>query len=144
MKTETTLILLLFLFGCQPERPERKVYPVSRIIDGDTIVISDSKRPITIRLLGIDCPERNEKGFDEARKFLIELLDSKSVYLEFDTIQPKYDRYGRTLAFVYRSSDNLFINAEIIRAGMGMVFEEYPCKYTTELLELQNIYQAGL
>jgi len=134
------LVFLVFALSCQPESPERKVYPVTRIIDGDTIVVEN----ITVRLLGIDTPEKGDAGFVEASEYLSELLDDELVYLEYDTIQPKFDRYGRTLAFVYRSSDNLFINAEIIRAGMGMVFEEYPCKYTTELLELQNIYQAGL
>jgi micrococcal nuclease len=27
------------------------------------------------------------------------------------------DRYGRTLAYVYRSSDGLFVNAELVRSG---------------------------
>ena len=133
------LVFLVFALSCQPESPERKVYPVTRIIDGDTIVVEN----ITVRLLGIDTPEKGDAGFVEASEYLSELLDDELVYLEYDTIQPKFDRYGRTLAFVYRSSDNLFINAEIIRAGMGMVFEEYPCKYTTELLELHNHHKAG-
>jgi len=30
-----------------------------------------------------------------------------------------HDRYGRTLAYVYRRRDGLFVNAELVRRGYG-------------------------
>ena len=36
------------------------------------------------------------------------------------------DRYGRLLAYVFRQSDNLLVNKEIIRQGYGHAYTKYP------------------
>ena len=36
------------------------------------------------------------------------------------------DRYGRLLAYVYRRSDGLLVNKEIIRQGYGHAYTKYP------------------
>jgi micrococcal nuclease len=46
------------------------------------------------------------------------------VYLESD--KDKADKDGRTLAFVSRAPDGLFVNAEIIRQGYGHAYTKYP------------------
>jgi len=65
-----------------------------------------------------------------------QLLKNCKVYIEYDTIQPKHDRYGRTLAFMYRSRDGLFLNEELVKEGYADVYEEDPCKYTNQWLSL--------
>ncbi len=40
-------------------------------------------------------------------------MRESSGYLEYD--KDKTDKYGRTLAFMYRAPDGLFVHAEIIR-----------------------------
>ena len=37
--------------------------------------------------------------------------------LRFD--RDREDRYGRLLAYVYRSRDELFVNAELVRIGLA-------------------------
>ena len=44
---------------------------VIRVIDGDTVVISNNQR---VRLIGIDTPEKGQCGFDEAKQALEKLL----------------------------------------------------------------------
>ena len=51
-------------------------------------------------------------------------MKGESGYLEFD--KDKTGKYGRTLAFVYRAPDRLFVNAEIIRQGYGHAYVKYP------------------
>jgi len=45
--------------------------------------------------------------------------ENQLVRLEIQTSPTSRDKYGRLLAFVFRQSDNLLVNKEIIRHGMG-------------------------
>ena len=82
-----------------------------KVTDGDTIWVKptgtkDSER-FKVRLIGINTPEsvhsdktKNTKAGKEASKFLKALLEKyDTLYLEYDETQ--YDKYGRTLAYVW-------------------------------------------
>lgn len=86
-----------------------------KVTDGDTIWvkptgIEDSER-FKVRLIGINTPEsvhsdktKNTKEGKEASKFLKALLEKyDTLYLEYDETQ--YDKYGRTLAYVWLNND---------------------------------------
>ncbi len=53
-----------------------------------------------------------------------ELLSGKKVWLEFDPAN-RIDKYGRTLAYVYRE-DGYFYNKEMIREGYAHSYTKYP------------------
>lgn len=105
----------------------RDVY-VQKVSDGDTVHTSDGER---IRLLGIDTAEMgyrdNNGNYIEqaapkavaAKKYLEELVLNQECTLEFD--QDKKDRYGRTLAFLYRKRDKLFVNKDILSQGLAVI-----------------------
>ena len=136
-------------------------YRVSRIIDGDTIVVASSQEQgyeqpgaekrqqhhsagVTVRLIGVDTPETvhpakpvQEYG-KEASCFTTNLLKGEEVYLAYDGDNPAQDRYGRTLAYVYRAPEGLFVNAEIIRQGYGHAYVKYPFKYLEEFRQLER------
>lgn len=91
------------------------------VTDGDTIRLTDGSR---VRLIGIDTPEvsgpytKAECFGREASDFLARLLEpGDEVRLELD--EEHQDRYGRLLAYVYRESDDLFVNAELVRKGFA-------------------------
>jgi micrococcal nuclease len=93
---------------------------VERVVDGDTIVLRGGER---VRYIGIDTPESVKPGTPvqcfakaasaENRR----LVAGERVRLVRD-VEPR-DRYGRTLAYVYRERDGLFVNAELVRRGYG-------------------------
>ena len=85
---------------------------VERVIDGDTIVIENKT---SVRLLGINCPERGELYYEEAKEFLEELVLNKTIKLEFG--KEKYDRYKRILAYIYVDRKN--INLELVEMGFA-------------------------
>lgn len=94
---------------------------IERVVDGDTVVLQDSTR---VRLIGIDTPEtvdprRPVECFGaEASARAKELLPRGTrVRLEYDV--ERTDRYGRTLAYVYRADDDLFINIVLARDGFA-------------------------
>ena len=84
-----------------------------RIIDGDTIVISDG-RPV--RYVGIDLPEIGDNPQfygPEATTYNSQLLKEGKVRLEKDVSER--DTFGRLLRFVYVGG--ILVNAELIREG---------------------------
>ncbi len=101
---------------------------VRRVIDGDTIVVGND----SVRLLGINSPERGEDYYEEAKKFLEELVLNESVRLEF--IGDKYDKYGRLLAYVYFDGKN--INVKLVEEGFAnYYFYSGKDKYSNDLLD---------
>lgn len=82
---------------------------VERVVDGDTIKTGNK----TIRLLGINCNERGEEYYGEAKRFLESLILNKSVKLVYG--KDREDRYGRTLAYVFLNEEN--INKKLIEDG---------------------------
>lgn len=69
---------------------------VQTIEDGDTFTL---KNGATVRLLGVNAPDRGEKDFDEAHTFLTKEIGNKTVYLEYDRYQD--DKYSRILAWAW-------------------------------------------
>lgn len=103
-----------------------------RIIDGDSLVVSiDAGFGITLRrgndgahlrLLGIDTPERNEPGWDDARAFTVAWLtaadDGRPWPLRIQT--ELADSFGRYLADVWRVSDGHHLNADLLASGLAV------------------------
>lgn len=95
------------------------------MVDGDTLrVVFDDGDDERVRLIGIDTPEveHPDQPADcygpEAAAFTADLLPLGSgVHLQRDV--EARDDYGRLLAYVYRSSDGLFVNLEIVRRGFA-------------------------
>ena len=122
-----------------PNHPDLVTYSVTRIVDGDTIVLSDKT---SIRYIGIDTPETKHprkpvqlfgKEASEANRKLVE---GKKVRLEYDV--QKTDKYGRTLAYVYLE-DGTFVNAWLVENGYARV-STYPpnVKYQDKFIELER------
>ena len=105
-----------------PPRPATafgRATAVERIVDGDTIVVAGDE---TVRLIGIDTPETKDPRRPvqcfgaEATRRITELIPAGEAVLLVRDVSDA-DRYGRTLAYVYRERDRLFVNAAMVRDG---------------------------
>lgn len=95
-----------------------------RVIDGDTIKLDGVG---SVRYIGIDAPERDEPYYGEARRYNEELLAKGAIRLKYG--RARFDRYGRTLAYVYVRDDagrTFFVNEELVRAGWAVPLEIPP------------------
>lgn len=98
-----------------------QLYPVTDVVDGDTIKTTIEGHNITIRLLGINTPEvidprkPVECYGPEASAETKSLLTGKSVSLVLNLNYERIDKYGRLLAYVHVGS--LFINEYLVKEG---------------------------
>ncbi len=107
---------------------------VARVIDGDTIVLSND---IRVRLVQIDTPEVGTgECFSRAagRELRTMLPDGAALTLVADRRLDQVDRYGRLLRYVFRDGQNL--NLELVRRGAATVwfFDGDRGRYATQLL----------
>lgn len=100
--------------------------------DGDTVVVLDSlNNQTTLRLAEVDCPEKNQPFGTKAKQFTSDQIYFKTIkYVVTDT-----DRYGRSIAMIYYDTDNKYLSAEIIKAGMGWHYKRYSTSKELALLE---------
>ena len=98
---------------------------VTRVIDGDTIELSDGGK---VRYIGIDTPEagsKNECFALEAKKKNEELVLGKNVSLEKDISET--DKYQRLLRYVYigEGENKIMVNEALVKEGFANVLT-YP------------------
>lgn len=94
-------ILVAITLGWNPTKLKNTpIFPSSgrmqTIEDGDTFTL---KNGATVRLLGVNAPDRGDSRFESAKKFLNEEIVLKTVYFEYDRYQD--DKYGRILAWIW-------------------------------------------
>ncbi len=119
-----------------PDAGGRVSATVSKVIDGDTVHVTIGGRTEEIRLIGVDTPETVhptkpvECFGPEASQHTKGLLPRGTrVYLVRDV--ESRDRFGRLLAYVYRVSDNLFVNHDLVFGGWARP-SPYPPNTTLE------------
>jgi len=148
------LVLFLSLLGLNlyqgqfdtPEGAELKTeVKVEEVIDGDTIRVKDlqSDEIFRVRYLGIDTPELEGPGYescfsDQAKEKNKDLVLDQKLILEFDS--DRYDRFGRTLAYVYTLDEwgekEVFVNLELLQEGYArFYFDKQNTLYQDELVQ---------
>jgi len=112
-----------------------------RVVDGDTIEVKMGDKVESVRLIGIDAPEMDEKTKEkaiESKQYLESLLKNQKIYLEGDETQDDRDVYNRLLRYVYLE-DRTLVNKKMIEAKMA---DEYtfisPYKFQKEFREIDN------
>jgi endonuclease YncB( thermonuclease family) len=127
------LALLFFSVSCQQGRdysqdkakeetsaPAENQYKVIGIKDGDTIELLKDGKPLTVRLQGVDCPEKNQDFGTRARQFTSDLVFGKNVGLVVHDI----DRYGRTVGEIILP-DGRNLNYELVKNGFAWHYAAY-------------------
>ena len=140
--TKVSLILIVtffftkILYGIE-------IYGVPRIIDGDTVRISDKK----IRLEGIDAPEIKQQckkpflkisatiGFQFNKNYSCGVTSKKKLIDKIDNskikcISSSKDRYKRFLATCYKDKINL--NKWMVRNGYALAYKRYSKDYVRD------------
>lgn len=116
---------------------------VTRVVDGDTFhcipisFVSQAKvhkdGTVSVRLRGVDAPEKTQPFGKDAQESLKELIGGETVLLDIKDI----DRYGRIVAYVFVRGVN--INLEQVKQGMAWAYTEYLDRpYASEFYEAEK------
>jgi len=121
---------------------------VLEVEDGDTVQL---KKGLPIRMVGIDAPEKGKPYYNEARTYLMEVLDGKSVEVEY--VQRQNDNYGRLRGYLFVKCDyenqkycedgRLNVNVAVVGEGLAEVKMENSWvklkpNYTKDLKEAEK------
>lgn len=118
--------------------PSRGPFRVTRVLDGDTIVLDNGE---TVRLIGVDAPEIHhpeipvQRFGEEATEFLKRFAEGFECTLEYEPNNIR-DQYGRLLAYVF-VGDRL-VNVEIIRRGYAYAYTRFPFRRQAEFVALER------
>lgn len=105
-------VVCAFALAFTPTRADAWTGTVTHVTDGDTVwVRAGSARPVSVRLLGIDAPERCQAGGPEATAALSARVLRREVNVDAQAV----DRYGRVVAVVTLRGDDL--GAWLVGAG---------------------------
>ena len=102
---------------------------VVRVVDGDTLVVrfANATTQQRVRLLGMDTPESVKPNTPvqcfakEASKRTEELVPPGTALRLVGDVE-SHDAYGRLLAYVYRQSDDLFLNLTLVQEGFAQAY----------------------
>lgn len=116
-------LVALVLVSCWQESQSLPTFEARTAIvyDGDSFLVKRGRNEIEVRLYGIDAPEKGQAWSADARKGLRKLIDGQMLRVE----SIETDRYDRLIAKIYRVSDDLYINAEMILLGHAWVYRRY-------------------
>lgn len=118
---------------------------VSRVVDGDTIVVTTDGTKMKVRYIGMDTPETVDPRQSvqwmgpEASDANKQLVLGRTVVLERDVSE--VDQYGRLLRDVWLEDPTgwVFVNLELVVLGYAQVTTYPPdVKYVDELLAAQD------
>ncbi len=94
---------------------------VQRVVDGDTLRLSDGR---SVRMIGLNTPELGKQGRSDepfavaARKRLQALVDASGGRVGLLPGKQAKDHYGRTLAYIY-SASGANLEAQMLADGLG-------------------------
>jgi micrococcal nuclease len=99
---------------------------VERVIDGDTVVVNGT----SVRMLGLNSPERGEKYYSEAKEYTSSLVMNKTIMIE----RRGTDRYDRELAYLFYNDEDL--NSKVVEKGYAnYYFPDGPDNYYSVFVE---------
>ena len=97
---------------------------IVRVVDGDTVVAHLPGGDERVRLIGIDTPETVDprkpvQCFGREASNRTKALLPKGTPIRLERDAEARDRYGRLLAYVFRSGDGTFVNLALAEEGFA-------------------------
>jgi len=130
---------------------EENLHKVVKVIDGDTFVVAgvegEEDSDLSVRILNIAAPDKNECYFEESKKALKDLIEGKEVKLRKDV--SGVDKFGRLLRHVFLPSetekeDDMFVAQYMVENGFAKAIPVVPdFEYKRYLAQRENVAISG-
>lgn len=113
------ILALLLLLCATAACAETFTAQVIAVLDGDTVLVLHGNQKTSVRLAGIDAPEKSQAFGTASRDALAALVLRKDVRITTQTV----DDYGRVVALL--EAGKLNVNKEQLRLGMAWEYSRY-------------------
>jgi len=110
------IYLVVFFSALSPVFTEASSFiaEIVAVVDGDTIKVLKSRQVITVRLEGVDAPDKQQRYAEESKLFIESLAFGKQV-----VINSNGARVGKILHGEVVLDDGRSLNREIVKAGFA-------------------------
>ena len=127
-------LAFILIFLSENINSEEFIGAVTKVIDGDSVVIRHGNILKKIRLSYIDAPEVSQDHGEESKIFLKNIVLDKTVLVD----TKGKDRYGRYLSdlYIHSNIESIYVNAKMIKSGNAWVYKRY--RSNTYLINLEN------
>lgn len=102
--------------------PPSRICRLSKVLDGDSLMLDCDGESVEVRLHCIDAPERDQIPWGkQSRRHLRNIATGEVEFMEIDL-----DRFGRTVGDVYTTGpDRQMLNLDQVTTGQAAVFTRY-------------------
>lgn len=127
-------LAFILIFLSENINSEEFVGVVTKVIDGDSVVIRHENILKKIRLSYIDAPEASQDHGEDSKFFLKNIVLDKTVLVD----TKRKDKYGRHLSdlYIHSNIESIYVNAKMIKSGNAWVYKRY--RSNTYLINLEN------
>lgn len=147
LKKIAILLVAVFIVILEQYLPKEEIvreqYLVTRVIDGDTLVIDMNGEEERLRIIGIDTPESVRPNTPveclslEAGEYTKSMLENEYIETEYDDTQGNRDKYDRLLRHVF--IDDINFGEKIIQDGYAYEYTyDMPYTYQREYVEAER------
>lgn len=120
IKMKSFLLFALLLLGWVGVSPAAELQgQVLRVADGDTLTLREGQQQHTVRLAGIDAPEKSQPFGEQAKNHLTQAVLNQNVTVLYD----KRDKYGRIVGKVL--VQGVDANLGQLQAGWAWHYRQY-------------------
>lgn len=129
-------LIYFFSISCNFSFAKSEKIIIENCYDGDTCTTTNKEK---IRLACIDTPEiKGKKADPEKAKYVRDYLNTLIKGKEITIKRITYDRYGRTVAELYKNKINL--QKHLVEIGLAKVYEKYAyqCNWSKKYLNKKN------
>lgn len=149
------VLCLALLLAVSPFALAQDTLTVTRVIDGNSLVLSDGRK---VRLIGVDCPEFKDQGRNKrnaeklgidsdyysgyalkSKNLLEELIFGKEVRTEIDPINKitnHHDKYQRFLAYIYVG--DVMVNEALINEGYCVTYRRFQFRFKDDFIRYEQ------
>jgi endonuclease YncB( thermonuclease family) len=101
------------------------------VVDGDTVTVETLGHIVTVRVFGIDCPEKNQPGGSHATWFTNEMVMGRTVQVAGHST----DRYSRVVGEI-GLADGRDLGRELVKTGNAWWYAKFD-PYDAEMEDLE-------
>ena len=119
---------------------------LTKIVDGDSIVVEIAGKQHDVRLHGIDAPEHGQPLGHQATIYLQHLVEQANTDLYYVQTIKDSDRYNRLVAAIRPSTQRETLNYSMVRAGYAYAYEKHGGLHPTIMAAEQDakLHQLGV